>query len=72
MVIVTGLVHGWHRCQSSLCGEAVALASITLFLDELQTFTKVELKCTFVLFVDITSAISNVNLIRDIRRQNLL
>lgn len=66
MLSNSGPVDGWHRCQSSLRSEAAALASITLFLDELLTFAQVELKCTFELFVDSTSAISNVTIIRDL------
>jgi hypothetical protein len=53
-------VDGWHRCQSSLRSEAVAIASLTLYLDELATYRQVEIRCTFRLYVDSTSAISNV------------
>ena len=66
MLSNSGPVDGWHWCQSSLCSEAAALASITLFLDEHLTFAQVKLKCKFELFVDSTSAISNVTIIRDL------
>jgi hypothetical protein len=33
-----GPVDGWHKCQTSLRSKAAALASVTLYLDELAEF----------------------------------
>ena len=60
-----GPVDGWYKCQSSLRSEAAAIASLALYLDELATFHGIEVCCLFQLYVDSTSAISNVKLIRD-------
>ena len=51
---------GWHRCQSSLGSEAAAIASLTLYVDELATYHQVDIRYKFRLYVDSTSAISNV------------
>ncbi|KAI2504095.1 hypothetical protein MHU86_10377 [Fragilaria crotonensis] len=62
LVLNASPVDGRHKCQSSLRSAATALASATLYLDELATYY-----CTFKLFVDSsTSAISNVSAIRDL------
>ena len=53
-----GPVDGWHKCQSSLRSEATSRTSVTLYLDKLTLFHFVDLKGSFVLFVDSTSAIS--------------
>jgi hypothetical protein len=55
MICNAGPVDGWFRCQSSLCSEAAAISSFTLLI-----------RCKFHFFVDSTSAISNVKLIRDL------
>ena len=65
LVFNAGPVDGWHRFQSSLRSEAAAIASLTLYVDELATFHQVEICCTFRLYVDSTSAISNVKTLRD-------
>ena len=65
LVLNEGPVDGWHRCQSSLRSEAAAIASLAIYLDELACFHEIEICCTFQLYVDSTSAISNVTLIRD-------
>lgn len=59
-------VDGWHKCQSSLRSEEAAIASLTLYLDELVTYHQVDVCCEFRLYVDSTSAISNVKLLRDL------
>jgi hypothetical protein len=60
LVLNSGPVDGWHRCQSSLRSEAAALASVTLYLDELSAFLDLRIHCKFILYVDSTSAITNV------------
>ena len=65
LVLNEGPVDGWHRCQSSLRSEAAAIASLAIYLDELACFYEIDICCTFQLYVDSTSAISNVKLIRD-------
>ena len=57
---------GWHRCQSSLRSEEAAVASLTLYVDEFATYHQVDICCKFRLYVDSTSAISNVKLLRDL------
>jgi hypothetical protein len=66
LVLNAGPVDGWHKCQNSLRSEVAALASVTLYLDELVAFYSVEIKCKFLLFVDSTSAISNVQKLKDL------
>ena len=58
-----GPVDGWFKCQSSLRSEAAALAAVTLYLDELASWAHFDIECTFKLFVDSTSATSNVTLL---------
>ena len=60
-----GPVDGWFKCQSSLRSEAAALASATLYLNELATWAAIDIKCRFKIFVDSTSAISNVNILKE-------
>ena len=60
-----GPVDGWFKCQSSLRSEAAALAAVTLYLDELANWATFTIECKFKLFVDSTSAISNVTLLRE-------
>ena len=55
-----GPVDGWHKCQNSLRSEVAALASVTLYLDELSAFHSLDIQCRILLYVDSTSAISNV------------
>ncbi|KAI2502774.1 hypothetical protein MHU86_11678 [Fragilaria crotonensis] len=62
----SGPVDGWHRCQSSLRSEAAAIASLTLYVNEFATYHQVDIQCNFRLYVDSTSAISNVKLLRDL------
>ena len=66
LVINSGPVDGWRRCQSSLRSEATALSSVCLYLDELATFHEIEIRCNFKTFIDSTSAISNAVSIRDL------
>jgi hypothetical protein len=66
LVLNAGPVDGWHKCQNSLRSEVAALASVTLYLDELVEFYSVDIKCRFLLFVDSTSAISNVQKLKDL------
>ncbi|KAI2490389.1 hypothetical protein MHU86_24173 [Fragilaria crotonensis] len=66
LVLNAGPVDGWHRCQSSLRSEAAADTSLILYVDELATYHQVEISCTFQLYVDSTSAISNVKMLRDL------
>ena len=40
--------------------EAAALASVTVYLDELTVFFEIHIHCKFLLYVDSTSAITNV------------
>ena len=61
-----GPVDGWHKCQTSLRSKAAALASVTLYLDELAEFFGLQLHCIFVLFVDSNSAITNVQKLCDL------
>ena len=60
-----GPVDGWFKCQNSLRSEAAALAAVTLYLDELAEWAEFTIKSTFKIFVDSTSAISNVTLLKD-------
>ena len=66
LVLNAGPVDGWHKCQSSLRSEEAAIASLTLYLDELVTYHQVDVCCKFRLYVDSTGAISNVQLLRDL------
>ena len=66
LVLNAGPVDGWHRCQSSLRSEAAAIASLTLYVDELATYHQLDIRCKFRLYVDSTSAISNVKTLRDL------
>ena len=66
LILNSGPVDGWHKCQNSLRSEAAALASVTLYLDELATFFSLDICCRFILYVDSTSAISNVSQLRDL------
>ena len=66
LVINSGPVDGWCRCQSSLRSEATALSSVCLYLDELATFHEIEIRCNFKTFIGSTSAISNAVSIRDL------
>jgi hypothetical protein len=66
LVLNAGPVDGWHRCQSSLRSEAAAIASLTLYVDELATYHQVDIRCKFCLYVDSTSAISTVQTLRDL------
>jgi hypothetical protein len=59
-----GPVDGWFKYQSFLRSEAAALAAVTLYLNELASWAQFDIKCKFKLFVDSTSAISNVTLLR--------
>jgi hypothetical protein len=65
MVVNSGPVDGWRRCQSSLRSEATALSSVCLYLDELASFHAIEIRCNFKTFIDSTSAITNAVSIRD-------
>ena len=67
LILNAGPVDGWHKCQNSHRSEATALTSVTLYrLDELATFFSLDIQCQFKLFVDSTSAISNVSQLRDL------
>jgi hypothetical protein len=67
LVLNSGPVDGWTRCQSFLVrSEATALSSVTLYLDELAVFHSLSIRCTFVLYVDSMGAISNVSNLRDL------
>ena len=66
LVLNSGPVDGWHRCQTSLRSEAAALASVTLYLDELSAFFDLRIHCSFQLYVDSNSAITNVQNLRDL------
>ena len=66
LILNAGPVDGWHKCQTSLRSEAAALASVTLYLDELTAFFGLRLHCRFVLYVDSNSAITNVQNLRDL------
>jgi hypothetical protein len=65
MVVNSGPVDGWRRCQSSLRSEATALSSVCLYLDELASFHAIEIRCNFKTFIDSTSATTNAVSIRD-------
>ena len=65
LILNSGPVDGWYKCQSSLRSEATALTSVTLYLDELSSFFDLEIQCQFQLFVDSTSAITNVSQLRE-------
>ena len=60
-----GPVDGWFKCQSSLRSEAADLAAVTLYLDELASWAHLDIECKFHLYVDSTTAISNVTLLRE-------
>ncbi len=61
----SGPVDGWHRCQSSLRSEAAAIASVTLYLNEMAAFYSINIRSHLKFFVDSMGAISNVQTIRD-------
>jgi hypothetical protein len=65
MVVNSGPVDGWHRCQSSLRSEATNLSSVCLYLDELASYHAIEVRCNFRTFIDSKSAITNAVSIRD-------
>jgi hypothetical protein len=66
LIMNAGPVDGWHKCQTSLRSEDAALAFVTLYLDELAEFFGLQLHCSFVIFVDSNSAITNVQKLRDL------
>jgi hypothetical protein len=66
LILNSGPVDGWYKCQNYLWSEATALTSVTLYLDELSSFFDLDIQCYFQLFVDITSAITNVSQLRDL------
>ena len=66
LILNSGPVDGWHRCHSSLRSEAAAIASMTLYVDELATYHQIDIACSFHLYVDSTSAITNVKTLRDL------
>ena len=62
LVLNAGPVDRWMQCQRSLrTSEATALTSVTLYLDELAVFHSLNIRCTFVLYVDSMGAISHVS-----------
>jgi hypothetical protein len=61
LVLNTGPEDGWMQCQRSLRSEATALTSVTLYLGELAVFHSLNIRCTFVLYVDSMGAISHVS-----------
>jgi hypothetical protein len=65
LILNTGPVDGWHKCQSSLRSAVTALASVTLYLDELVLFHSVTIRCTFQLYVNNSRALRHVSNIRD-------
>jgi hypothetical protein len=65
LILKAGPVDGWHKCQSSLRSTVTALASVTLYLDELVNFHSVIIRCTFQLYVNNSRALRNVSNIRD-------
>ena len=67
LVLNSGPVDGWYRCQSSLRSEAAAISSVTLYLDEMASFYCLDrIHCRFQFYVDSSSAISNVEQLRDL------
>ena len=67
LVLNSGPLDGWHWCQSLLCSEAAAIASLILYVDEFATYHQVDIRCTFCLHADSTSsAVSNIKTLRDI------
>ncbi len=65
LIMNSGPVDGWHHCQSSLRSEAAAVASVTLYLNELAAFYSINIQSHIRFFVDSMGAISNVQAIRD-------
>jgi hypothetical protein len=65
LILNAGPVDGWYKCQSSLRSAVTALASVTLYLDELVHFHSVTIRCTFQLYVNNSRALRNVSNIRD-------
>ncbi len=63
-----GPVDGWHICQILFAVKwcLAALALVTLYLDEMVEFFFLEIQCKFNVFVNSTSAISNVQKSRDL------
>ncbi len=59
---------GWYWCQTSLQSEAAALASVTLYLDKLAVFSEIQLHCKFLMYVDSSSAITNVECLNDLKQ----
>jgi hypothetical protein len=66
LIINSGPVDDWIKCQSSLRSEAAALASATLFIDEFASFGAIDIKCKFRIYVGSASAISNVDLLKEL------
>ena len=66
LILNSGPADGWHRCHSSLRSEAAAIASLTLYVDELAAYHEIVVCCKFRLYVDSTAAISNVTTLRDL------
>ena len=66
LVMNAGPVDGWFKCQTSLRSEAAALASVTLYLDEMAAYYSIKIQCQFLLYVDSSSAITNVEQLRDL------
>lgn len=60
-----GPVDRWFKCQNSLRSDTAALAAATLYLDEIATGATQIIQCKFKIFVDSTSAISNINLLKE-------
>ena len=65
LVINSGPVDGWRRCQSSFCSEATALSSVCFYSDKLASFHEIKIRCNFKTFIDSMSVISNAVSIRD-------
>ena len=59
-----GPVDGWHRCQSSLRSELMAIASFCLALTEFCLFKNIAIKCKITIVIDNLTAIKRLNQIR--------
>ncbi|KAI2502698.1 hypothetical protein MHU86_11755 [Fragilaria crotonensis] len=65
LVLNTGTVDGWQKCQNSLRSEITAIASVTLYLTELAKFHSLTIQSKLKLFVNSSSAIREVSNVRD-------
>lgn len=65
LVVNSGPVDGWHKCQSSLRSAVTAIASVTLYLQEFSNYHSCSIRCKFKFYANSASAVKIVSSIRD-------